>query len=84
MKVIPSGELVAPRLAEFATACGKVLARAHARTGDAIAIAAYVGPGDVLDRAILAFSEAYAEQSERDHAALLAAIDSGRIEASDH
>ena len=60
-----------------------MLARAHARTGDAVAIAAYLGPGDAFDRAILAFSEAYADQSERDHAALLAAIDSGRIEASD-
>ena len=68
----------------YARLCAAMLARAHARTGDAIAIAAYVGPGDVFDRAILAFSEAYAEQSERDHAALLAAIDSGRIEASDH
>jgi HAD superfamily hydrolase (TIGR01509 family) len=68
----------------YARLCAAMLARAHARTGDAIAIAAYVGGGDVLDRAILDFSEAYAEQTERDHAALLAAIESGRIEASDH
>ena len=43
MKVIPRGDLIAPRLAQFATACGRVLARAHARTGDPIAIAAYIG-----------------------------------------
>jgi hypothetical protein len=61
-----------------------MLARAHARTGDAIAIAAYVGGGNVFDRAILAFSEAYAEQTERDHTALLDAIESGRVEAADH
>jgi uncharacterized protein (DUF2252 family) len=71
-------------LTDYARLCAAMLARAHARTGDAIAIAAYVGRGDVLDRAILAFSEAYAEQTERDHAALLTAIDSGRVEADHH
>jgi len=65
----------------YARLCGWTLARAHARSGDRIAIAAYLGGGDSFDGAIAEFSEAYAEQSERDHAALVAAIDSGRIEA---
>jgi uncharacterized protein (DUF2252 family) len=65
----------------YARLCGWTLARAHARSGDRIAIAAYLGGGGSFDRAIAEFSEAYAEQSERDHAALVAAIDSGRIEA---
>jgi len=68
----------------YARLCAAMLARAHARTGDAIAIAAYVGGGNVFDRAILAFSEAYAEQTEGDHAALLDAIESGRVEAAEH
>ena len=50
MKVIPRADLVAPRLAEFATASGKVLARAHARTGDPIAIDAYIGKGRAIRR----------------------------------
>ena len=61
--------------------CGWTLARAHARSGDRIAIAAYLGGGDSFDRAIAEFAERYADQSERDHAALLAAIDSGRLAA---
>jgi uncharacterized protein (DUF2252 family) len=65
----------------YARMCGWTLARAHARSGDRIAIASYLGGGDVFDKAIAEFSEAYADQSERDHAALVAAIDSGRIEA---
>ena len=49
----------------------------------AIAIAAYLGAGDAFDQAIAEFSELYADQNERDHAALVAAIDSGRLEAED-
>jgi hypothetical protein len=67
----------------YARMCGWTLARAHARTGDRIAIAAYLGASDAFDRAIAAFSESYADQSERDHAALVEAIDSGRIEAKE-
>ena len=67
----------------YAKMCGWTLARAHARSGDRVAIAAYLGSSDTFDRAIAAFSESYADQNERDHAALLAAIDSGRIEAVD-
>ena len=52
MKVIPDGALIAPRLAEFARSCGAVLARAHARTGDALAIDAYIGKGGRFDDAL--------------------------------
>lgn len=67
----------------YARMCGWTLARAHARSGDRVAIAAYLGGGDSFDRAIATFSEAYADQNERDHEALLAAIAAGRIEAVD-
>ena len=59
--------------------CGWVLARAHARTGDRVAIAAYLGEDETFDRALLEFAERYADQSERDHAALAAAAGAGRI-----
>jgi uncharacterized protein (DUF2252 family) len=65
----------------YAELCGWTLARAHARSGDRLGIAAYLGGGDSFDRAICAFAEAYADQSERDHEAFVAAIDSGRLEA---
>jgi len=68
-------------LATYARLCGWTLARAHARSGDAIGIAAYLGSSDSFDRAIAAFAEAYADQNQRDYAALLDAIESGRIEA---
>jgi uncharacterized protein (DUF2252 family) len=61
--------------------CAWTLARAHARSGDAIAMAAYLGCGESFDKAIAEFAETYADQNERDHAALLDAIDSGRVEA---
>jgi uncharacterized protein (DUF2252 family) len=61
--------------------CGWTLARAHARSGDRIAIAAYLGGSDVFDQAITAFAAAYADQNETDHAALVRAVDSGRITA---
>jgi uncharacterized protein (DUF2252 family) len=67
MKVIPSGELIAPRLGEFAGACGQVLARAHARTGDPIAIAAYIVRGRAFDDAVGQFALAYADQTARDN-----------------
>lgn len=65
----------------YARMCGWTLARAHARSGDRVAIAAYLGRGDSFETAIAEFSESYADQSERDHAALVEAIDAGRIEA---
>jgi len=61
--------------------CGWTLARAHARSGDRIAIAAYLGGSDVFDRAIAEFAAAYADQNERDHQALVDAVASGRIVA---
>ena len=72
-----------PAMRIYARACGWTLARAHARSGDAVAIGAYLGSGDAFDEAIAEFSDAYADQNERDHAALLEAIDSGRLEAVD-
>ncbi|MGZ4266880.1 MAG: DUF2252 family protein, partial [Solirubrobacteraceae bacterium] len=55
--------------------------RAHARSGDRIAIAAYLGNSDTFDRAIVEFSKAYADQNEQDYQALNVAVDSGRITA---
>ncbi len=60
--------------------CGWTLARAHARSGDRIAIASYLGGGDAFDRAVCQFSEAYADQNERDYAALAKAAKAGKIE----
>jgi uncharacterized protein (DUF2252 family) len=68
-------------MARYARLCAWTLARAHARSGDSIAIAGYLGTGDAFDRAIAAFAESYADQNERDHAALADAIASGRVEA---
>ncbi len=68
-------------MAMYGQACGWTLARAHARSGDPVAIAAYLGANDSFDRAVLDFSEAYADQNERDHAALVEAIAGGRIPA---
>ena len=65
----------------YAALCGWTLARAHARSGDRIAIAAYLGGSDVFDRAIAKFASAYADQNERDHQALVDAVKSGRITA---
>jgi uncharacterized protein (DUF2252 family) len=79
MKVIPNGDLIAPRLAEFATACGKALARAHARTGDPIAISAYIGRGRRFDAALEQFAVTYADQTARDHQQLSDAIEGGAI-----
>jgi uncharacterized protein (DUF2252 family) len=69
-------------MALYARLCGFTLARAHARSGDAVTIAGYLGTSDVVDRAIAAFSEAYADQNDRDHAALLDAIATRRIRAA--
>ena len=65
----------------YAALCGRTLARAHARAGDAVAIAAYLGDGNEFDKAIAAFAVAYADQTERDWHAFLAAIAAGRISA---
>ena len=65
----------------YGQTCGWTLARAHACSGDRIAIAAYLGGSDAFDRAIADFSEAYADQNEQDYNALAQAVDSGRITA---
>ncbi len=69
----------APGLGVYGAVCGWSLARAHAVTGDAVAIAAYLGTSDTFDGAIADFSETYAAVNERDHAAYLAAIEAGRV-----
>ncbi len=65
----------------YARLCGWSLAKAHARSGDAIAISGYLGTSDVFDRAIADFAEAYADQNERDYDALKRAVESGRVTA---
>jgi Uncharacterized protein conserved in bacteria (DUF2252) len=81
MKIIPTTELIAPRLVEFATACGETLARAHARTGDPVAIDGYIGKGPKFTAAIGQFACRYADQNERDHAQLVNAIATGAVES---
>jgi len=74
-KVLVPGALL------YARICGATLARAHARWGDRIAIASYLGQGDMFDRAIAEFSAAYADQNERDYAAFTSAVKTGRLTA---
>jgi hypothetical protein len=71
--ILPEG------LRVYASVCGSTLARAHARTGDRIAIAAYLGDGDAFDQAVAKFAHSYADLNERDHQALAAAVRSGEI-----
>jgi hypothetical protein len=70
-----------PGLSFYGGLCARSLARAHARSGDSIAIAAYLGTSDTFDGAVADFSEAYADQNERDYGAFTAAIAAGRIAA---
>jgi uncharacterized protein (DUF2252 family) len=74
-------QMVPKAMATYGKLCGWTLARAHARSGDRIAIAAYLGNGDSFDRAIVEFSKAYADQNDRDYQELAAAVKSGRITA---
>ena len=73
--------MTAEALTAYGRLCGATLARAHARSGDRIAIAAYLGTGQTFDQAMVAFVEAYADQNERDYSALTDAVTSGRIVA---
>ena len=74
---------MSPRaFAVYARLCGGVLANAHARSGDRVAIASYLGGGDHFDRAMVEFADRYADQNEADYAVLRAAVDSGRIRAA--
>jgi uncharacterized protein (DUF2252 family) len=75
-------KMTAGAVLSYGRLCAATLARAHARSGDRIAIASYLGTGPAFDRAVLAFSQAYADQNARDHASLVEAVASGRITAA--
>jgi hypothetical protein len=74
-KMAPGG------LRQYGRLCGWTLARAHARSGDRIAIGAYLGEDDTFDRAVSAFAEAYADQNDRDYQAFRQAVEGGRLPA---
>lgn len=76
---IPLEGLSAAQLEQYTKACGWTLARAHAKSGDPVVIASYLGKGDRFDRALAEFAVAYADQTERDHAALVEAVRAGRV-----
>jgi hypothetical protein len=65
----------------YARTCGTELARAHVRGGDGVAISSYLGSADTFDRAMARFAESYADQNERDYAALKVAVETGRVPA---
>jgi hypothetical protein len=73
--------MLVPGATLYARICGATLARGHARWGDRIAIASYLGKGEAFDRAIANFSVAYADQNDRDYEAFAAAVKSGRLPA---
>ncbi|HVN69788.1 MAG TPA: DUF2252 domain-containing protein [Candidatus Binatia bacterium] len=80
-KISPNTESFDAEMLEvYARACGWNLARAHAKSGDPWTVSGYLGKGDAFDEAIAAFAKAYADQAERDHGALKAAVRSGKIE----
>jgi len=73
-------EMLGPdELERYGRLCGWTLARAHARSGDRIAIASYLGRGTTFDEAIADFAESYADQNDRDYAELIAAVEAGEI-----
>ena len=76
---IPAEQVRPAGLELYAGLCGWTLARAHARSGDRMAIAAYLGAGDAFDRAVADFARAYADQAERDYALLSRAIKLGKV-----
>jgi hypothetical protein len=82
MKGSADVETMAPvGLSFYAGICGWTLARAHARSGDPVAIAAYLGEDDQFDRSISDFAQRYADQNERDYQSFAKAIRSGRLQA---
>jgi uncharacterized protein (DUF2252 family) len=82
VKLKPQVELAVPHTAKlYARYCGRVLARAHCRSGDAVVLSAYMDDTGAFEDAIADFAVAYADQTERDHQALLAAVRAGRVEA---
>ena len=78
----PIEQMIPQGMTFYARLCGWTLARAHARSGDRIALAAYMGGSGKFDEAIADFAETYADQNERDYAALQAAVKDGKAEAS--
>jgi uncharacterized protein (DUF2252 family) len=81
MKIKPLVEIFTPGvMLDYAEICGRILARAHARTGDPVILSGYLGKNDKFDEAIARFSVAYADQSERDHDELTAAVRNGKLE----
>jgi hypothetical protein len=82
MKLGPMVETFGPtEMNLFAGFCGRALALAHARSGNSAALSGYMGKSDALDQALAAFSVAYADQNEKDHAALGRAIRAGKVKA---
>jgi len=83
VKIKPPIEVFAPRgLKTYARFCGAALARAHVRSGDAVMLSGYIGGSDEFEDAMADFAVAYADQAERDHESLAAAVRSGRIDAA--
>jgi hypothetical protein len=81
MKIKPLVELFnATDMVQYAETCGFTLARAHARSGESALMCGYMGQSDTFDKAIAAFSIAYADQSEKDHAVLMKAVRNGDLE----
>jgi uncharacterized protein (DUF2252 family) len=78
---VPIEGFSAVQLKLYAEVCGWTLARAHAKSGDAATISGYLGKGDQFDQAMGEFAVAYADQTEKDHAALVEAVKTGRVEA---
>jgi uncharacterized protein (DUF2252 family) len=78
---VPLDTIEAPGLARYAEVCGWVLARAHAKGGDAAMIAGYLGKSDVFDQALANFAQAYADQTDQDYQNLVKAVKSGRVKA---
>ncbi|MEY9931565.1 uncharacterized protein (DUF2252 family) [Catenulispora sp. GP43] len=79
--ILESRTMVPHSMRIFGELCGATLARAHARSSDRIAIASYLGKSDVFDHAVAWFAEAYADQNEKDHQALVDAVNDGRVRA---
>jgi hypothetical protein len=80
MKMAPTLTSFTPRiLAEYGQLCGRTLARAHAKSGDAATIAGYLGTSDCFDQAICNYAVAYADQVEKDYESFRAGIKSGRF-----
>jgi predicted alpha/beta hydrolase len=81
VKIKPQIEVAVPKgTAVYARYTGMALARAHARSGDAVLLAAYMGDSEAFEDAMADFAVAYADQTERDHEALVMAVRAGRIE----